>query len=101
LRREHASVRGIARQLGTTWNTVWISFRPLLKLTGMVNLTTDAKGRTRARLLDLVPGRSGQAYADWLEERGPGFRDGIKEATLDPFRGYKNAIDDKRPRDRR
>jgi transposase len=30
LRREHASIRGIARQLGTTWNTVWGSIRPLL-----------------------------------------------------------------------
>jgi transposase len=31
LRREHASVRGLTRQLGTTWNTVWGSFKPLLE----------------------------------------------------------------------
>ena len=30
IRREHASISGIARQLGTTWNTVWSSIRPLL-----------------------------------------------------------------------
>ena len=40
------------------------------ELTGMVDLTKrpDAKGkvRTQARLLDLVPGRSGPAYAGWL-----------------------------------
>jgi len=30
IRREHASIFGIARQLGTTWNTVWSSIRPLL-----------------------------------------------------------------------
>jgi len=30
LRREHASVSGLARQLGTTWRTVWRSIKPLL-----------------------------------------------------------------------
>jgi transposase len=133
LRREHASVQGLARQLGTTWRTVWSSIKPLLQvlaadesrfdgvtslgvdehvwhhvstkpveqggrgpkeLTGMVDLTRDASGRTRARLLDLVPGRSGAAYADWLKARGDTFRAGIDVATLDPFHGYKNAIDD-------
>ncbi|KRE60497.1 ISL3 family transposase [Nostocoides sp. Soil756] len=133
IRREHASVNGIRRQLGTGWRTVWESIRPLLQvadadlarfegvvilgvdehvwhhvsttpieaggrgpkeLTGMVDLTRDDQGRTRARLLDLVPGRSGQAYKSWLTERGQVFRNGIEIATLDPFRGYKNAIDD-------
>ena len=68
------------------------------ELTGMVDLTKkpDAKGkvRTQARLLDLVPGRSGPAYAGWLNNRGPGFTEGVKVATLDPFRGYGNAIRD-------
>jgi transposase len=129
IRREHASIAGIARQLGTSWRTVWRSIAPLLKamdadpdrfsgvttlgvdehiwhhvspvqrgpkeLTGMVDLTRDADGRVRARLLDLVPGRSGAVYADWLEQRGEAFRAGVQIATLDPFHGYKNAIDDK------
>ena len=30
LRREHASIQGLARQLGTTWKTVWRSVEPLL-----------------------------------------------------------------------
>ncbi|NMR21374.1 ISL3 family transposase [Cellulomonas fimi] len=137
IRREHASVAGLARQLGTSWNTVWTSIKPLLEamaadetrfagvstlgvdehvwhhvstrpvaeggrgpkeLTGMVDLTRhpDRKGkpRVRARLLDLVPGRSGPAYADWLKARNTAFRDGITVATLDPFHGYKNAIVD-------
>ena len=133
LRREHGSVRGIARQLGTTWRTVWRAVKPLLQamaddesrfegvrtlgvdehiwhhvstkpvdqggrgpkeLTGMVDLTRDQHGRTRARLLDLVPGRSGAAYTGWLKARNQAFRDGIGVATLDPFHGYKNAIDD-------
>lgn len=133
IRREHGSISGVARQLGTTWNTVWSSIRPLLQemaddedrfagvtrlgvdehvwhhvsefpiaeggrgpkqLTGMVDLTPDVDGKPRARLLDLVPGRSGKVYSDWLAERGQEFRDGVVVATLDPFHGYKNAIDD-------
>lgn len=42
----------------------------------------------------MVPGRSGKAYHDWLEDRGEDFRAGVRVATLDPFYGYKNAIDD-------
>jgi len=98
LRREHASVAELARQLGTTWSTVWRAVKPLLvvmaadptrfdrveilgvdehiwhhvstktrgpkELTGMVDLTRDEHGNTRARLLDLVPGRSGSVYRD-------------------------------------
>jgi transposase len=133
IRREHASVNGVRRQLGTGWRTVWESIKPLLEtaaadparfegvailgvdehvwhhvstkpiedggrgpkeLTGMVDLTRDANGRTRARLLDLVPGRSGDAYKSWLKERGESFRARVEIATLDPFHGYKNAIDD-------
>jgi len=61
----------------------------------MVDLTRDANGHTRARLLDLVPGRSGAVYKDWLDERGEAFRARVEVATLDPFHGYKNAIDDR------
>lgn len=63
------------------------------ELTGMVNLTRDQHGRVRVRLLDLVPRRSGKAYADWLEQRGPEFRGGVKVAALDLFQGYKTSID--------
>lgn len=63
------------------------------ELTGMVDLTRDQDGRVHARLLDLVPGRSKKAYADWLTERGADFRAGIEVAALDPFGGYKSAID--------
>src|SRR5690625_2452719 len=103
LRREHATVQGLARQLGVDWKTLWRAIKPRLvelaadesrfdgvvslgvdehiwhhvdprrraakKLTGMVDLTRDAEGKVRARLLDLVPGRSKKAYADWLTDR--------------------------------
>jgi transposase len=133
MRRENMSVRGIARQLGVAWRTVWSHVKPVLQqaaadesrfgnvttlgvdehlwhhvstkpveqggrgpkvLTGMVDLTRDEHGRVHARLLDLVPGRSAAAYAGWLRERDASFRDGIQIATLDPFAGYKKAIDD-------
>ena len=129
LRFEGANVRALARQLGTTWPTVWSAIKPLLaamagdesrfagvrelgvdehiwhhvrvkdrgpkELTGMVDLTRDGRGRACARLLDLVPGRSGRVYLDWLRARGPVFTAGIAVATLDPFHGYKNAIGDR------
>jgi transposase len=133
LRREHATVHGLARQLGLGWDTVWSGVEPILaaaaadesrftgvtslgvdehiwhhvstkapedggrgpkELTGMVDLTCDENGQVRARLLDLVPGRSKKAYADWLTQRGEGFTTGVKVATLDPFHGYKAAIDE-------
>lgn len=68
------------------------------ELTGMVDLTKRAdkhgKKKPQARLMDLVSGRSGPAYAGWLQARGTEFTTGVKIATLDPFRGYANAIDD-------
>ena len=128
LRREHATVAGLARRLGTSWKTLWRAIKPRLtaladdesrfegvvslgvdehiwhhvdprkrgpkELTGMVDLTRDTAGRVRARLLDLVPGRSGRVYADWLTARGEVFRDAVQVAALDPFAGYKRAIDD-------
>jgi len=133
MRRENASVQGLARQLGCSWKTLWRAIRPVLEaaaadesrfagvtclgvdehvwhhvstkpvdqggrgpkeFTGMVDLTRDKDGHLRARLLDLVPGRSGEAYKTGLGDRGDAFRKRVQVATLDPFHGYKNAIDD-------
>jgi len=55
---------------------------------------TELGDEAQAGLGAFVPGRSGAAYAAWLQARNEAFRDGIKIATLDPFHGYKNAIDD-------
>ena len=59
------------------------------ELTGMVDLTRDEHGRVRARLLDLVPGRSGETYRSWLRGRGEDFTSRVRIATLDPFHGLK------------
>lgn len=69
--------------------------KPPKAVTGMVNLDRDDTGRQRAKLLDLVLGRSGPVYADMLDKLDEDTRKNIQVATLDPFQGYKNAIDDK------
>jgi len=66
-------------------------------VTAMVDLTRDDQGTLHARLLDVVPGRSGTAYAGWLRAQPAGFVAGIEHAALDPFRGYANAIRDELP----
>jgi transposase len=73
------------------------SFGPGRAVTAMVDLTPDQHGCLRARLLDVVPGRSGTAYAGWLQGQDPLFIDGVEHAALDPFRGYANAIRDELP----
>jgi transposase len=73
------------------WHHVSVKERGPKELTGMVDLTPDLHGHTHARLLDLVPGT---VYKDWLKARGDPFRKRVQDATPDPFRGYKNAIDD-------
>lgn len=55
------------------WHHVSRRKRGPKELTGMVDLTRDRDGKVQARLLDLVPGRSGAVLADWLTGRGEGF----------------------------
>jgi transposase len=46
----------------------------------------------RARLLDVVEGRSGTALSGWVSGRPQAWRDGVRVAALDPFRGYATAL---------
>ena len=55
------------------------------ELTGIVDLTRGKEHPT-ARLLDLVPGRSGTVYKNWLEERGEDFRAGCESRRWTPSR---------------
>jgi transposase len=59
-------------------------------VTGIVDLTGHPK--RAARLLDVVPGRSGKALSDWVSGRDRAWQDGITVAALDPFRGYATAL---------
>jgi transposase len=114
-------VAAVARELGVGWGTVWRAVQeygtPLVEdphrlddvtalgvdehvwqhagpkrrtrfATGIVDLTP---GR-RARPLNVVEGRTGKVYADWLAEREQEWRERIAVAALDPFRGYASAL---------
>ncbi len=118
MRREHASVQGLARQFGTAWRTVWRAIKPLLEALaadesrfagvstlGVDELRTEGADRhARPHPRRQRPGASAAArLGAWPHRRGlprlarrpqRGVRTGITVATLDPFHGYKNAIDD-------
>lgn len=46
----------------------------------------------RGRLLDVVRGRSGDDVAYWLAQAPPAWLEEIREAALDPHRGYANGL---------
>ena len=56
------------------------------ELTGIVDLTRG-KDHPTAHSLDLVPGRSGTVYKNWLAERGKDFRAGVRIVTQEPLPG--------------
>jgi transposase len=62
--------------------------RARVMVTGFVDLD-------RHRLLDVVPGRSGQVVRDWLDARDARWRAGIDVAVIDPFRGYATGLADR------
>jgi len=60
-------------------------------VTVIVDLSAVVDGSGRARLLDLVAGRSAAALSGWLAERTPAFRAQVEIVAMDGFGGYKNA----------
>jgi transposase len=113
------TVAAVAAEFGVGWATVMAAVeeygRPLVddpdRLDGVHTLGVDetaflaatptagtvfATGivalNGRARLLDVVEGRSGKALCDWVSAREQGWRDGITVAALDPYRGYATAL---------
>jgi transposase len=61
--------------------------------TGVVDLTP---GRA-PRVLEVVQGRTGKVYADWIAQREQTWREDIAFAALDPFRGYATALSSQLP----
>jgi hypothetical protein len=116
LRREHASIAGLARQLGTTWRTVWLSIKPLLqradddetRFAGVARLGVDEHvwhhvstkpiedgGRGPKELtgmVDLTPDQSGRVRARLLDLQ-PG-RSGSVYADWLAERGLLAAVGD-------
>jgi transposase len=60
-------------------------------VTVIIDLTPVLDGTGRARLLDLVPGRSAAALTSWLSAQTPAFRDQVEIVAMDGFGGYKTA----------
>jgi transposase len=119
--RDGDTVAAVSAELGVGWNTVMRAVRdygrPLVddprRLEDVSRLGVDEhvwQHATRARrtqfatgivdlsagrpprLLDVVAGRTGKVYADWLAARDPAWRERIGVAALDPFRGYATAL---------
>ena len=115
------STAAVAAELGVGWSTAWSAVEaygtPLVedpaRLAGVSAVGVDehkflaataTKATTYAtgvvdvtpgrppRLLDVLDGRSGKIYADWLAERDQQWRDRVAVAALDPFRGYSTAL---------
>jgi len=66
-------------------------------VTVIIDLTPVLEGTGRARLLDLVAGRSAAALSNWLSERSQTFRDQVQVVAMDGFGGYKTAASDQLP----
>src|SRR6201997_1443837 len=60
-------------------------------VTLIIDLTPTYDQSGRARLLDLVPGRSAAALAHWLAAQPADFAAGIEVVAMDGFAGYKTA----------
>ncbi len=115
------TVVSVARQLAVGWHTVMRAVRefgePLVddparlddvhglgvdehvwqhagrqRRTGFATGITDLTPGRPPRLLDVVPGRTGKVYADWLRERDDQWRAAVTFAALDPFRGSGTAL---------
>ena len=63
----------------------------------IIDLTPVLEGTGRARLLDMVPGRSAAALRTWLAAQSPQFRDQVEVVAMDGFGGYKTAATDQLP----
>jgi transposase len=116
------TVTAVAKDLGVGWGTVmravWEYGAPLIadpdRLAGVSALGVDehvwqhagpgrrgpsfatgivdlSPGRS-PRLLDVMPGRTGSVYREWIEQQTQAWRDQIAVAALDPFRGYATAL---------
>ena len=66
-------------------------------VTVIIDLTGIREGTGPARLLDMVEGRSRQAFKHWLTEREESWRDGVEAVTMDGFTGFKTAAAEELP----
>lgn len=66
-------------------------------VTVIIDLTGITDGTGPARLLDMVQGRSKQAFKQWLADRPKSWREGIEVVAMDGFTGFKTATTEELP----
>ncbi len=66
-------------------------------VTVIIDLTPIRDSTGPARLLDMVEGRSKQAFKTWLAERPQAWRDEIEVVAMDGFTGFKTAASEEVP----
>ena len=66
-------------------------------VTVIIDLTAIRDGTGPARLLDMVQGRSKQAFKQWLSERDQSWRDAVEVVAMDGFTGFKTATTEELP----
>jgi transposase len=66
-------------------------------VTVIIDLTGIRDGTGPARLLDMVEGRSKQAFKSWLTDRDQTWRDGVEVVAMDGFTGFKTATAEELP----
>jgi transposase len=66
-------------------------------VTVVIDLTPVREQTGPARLLDMVPGRSKQAFKTWLATRPATFRTGLEVVAMDGFTGFKTATTEELP----
>jgi transposase len=66
-------------------------------VTVIVDLTGIREGTGPARLLDMVEGRSKQAFKAWLTDRDQAWRDSVEVVAMDGFTGFKTATAEELP----
>ena len=66
-------------------------------VTVIIDLTAIRDHTGPARLLDMVEGRSKQAFKTWLAERDKAWRDAVEVVAMDGFTGFKTATTEELP----
>jgi transposase len=66
-------------------------------VTVIIDLTGIREGTGPARLLDMVEGRSKQAFKTWLADREEAWRDAVEVVAMDGFTGFKTATAEELP----
>ena len=66
-------------------------------VTVIIDLTAVRDGTGPARLLDMVEGRSKQAFKSWLADRDEAWRDAVDVVAMDGFTGFKTATAEELP----